>query len=432
MGPWRASIFWGRVLVLLAGLLLPTGAAYGVAGSYLGQQGFNEQVQNAADAAESALAAAATNGNTVRGASGTLGTLLLNSKELICSSWIIKFKTDIRNMHIAAAGMDGEAADRQANAIAKAEAFVNKLVKACDETFGLAPPPPGGGGGGGSTGGGAGGSAGGSNSGSGSGGSNDSGSTASPRLPGESTADYICRKRCAALYDAMLGALAAMDRANQAADQAAQAAAAAHAAADQARADLQNAQQQLAAQEARLSDLKSNPPPPMTSGRDAAQLQAWSDYSSARNSTQASIKALKDKIDRLQQDIKDKENDAKDKDKAAQKAKSDAEQAQADAQAAVDAYNACLKKCRDEAAMGGENVTIPPAPPPPKHHNSLLDNLHIGVGIGVGGGGGQRDDRDLHNHNGPRDQNGSPSQSESPGQTPGQTQNPGPSSKPQQ
>ena len=39
----------------------------------------------------------------MRGASGTLGTLLLNSKELICSSWIIKFKTDIRNMHIAAA-----------------------------------------------------------------------------------------------------------------------------------------------------------------------------------------------------------------------------------------------------------------------------------------------------------------------------------------
>ena len=58
---------------------------------------------------------------------------------------------------------------------------------------------------------------------------------------------------------------------------------------------------------------------------DAGQVQAWSDYNSARNSTQASIKALKDKIDRLKQDIKDKENDARDKDRAAQRAKSDAE-----------------------------------------------------------------------------------------------------------
>jgi len=402
----RISIVWGRVLVVAACLILSPTTAQAVVGSYLGQQGFNDEVQNAADAAESALAAAATNGNTVRGASGSLGQLLLNSGSLICNSWIIQFQLNIRNMHIAAATMDGDALTRQLNAIQKSEAFAAKLGQACEQSFGTTPPVGGGGSTGTGGGGVGGGGTGGGTTGPGAGGGT-TGPSTSGRLPGESTADFICRDRCRPAYGAMQDALKALDRANQAS-------ASAHAAAAQAAADLQSAQSQLADQETKLSQLRASPPPPLTGGRNAALEAQWTSYNNAVNSARASIRDLRGRIDRLKQEAKDLDKDAKDWDKRVQRA-------QADAQAAVDAYNDCVNRCRSAAAMGGEHVTIPQAPPPPPaRHDSILDHFSIGIGIG----GGRRDDDRRRDRNTDDSRKRDDSRSTSHTQNPGDTTSP--------
>ena len=72
------------------------------------------------------MAAAATKGESVRGASGALGLLAMNSGSLICSSWIIGFKLRTQKMH-----QDAVFHSDVDPLIQKAEDFVAKLEANC-------------------------------------------------------------------------------------------------------------------------------------------------------------------------------------------------------------------------------------------------------------------------------------------------------------
>jgi uncharacterized protein YukE len=187
----------------MAGIaFLPTHAS-AVVGAYLGEKGFSEQTQNAADTLESALAAAATKGDSVRGASGALGQLALNSGSLICSSWIISFKLRIQKMH-----QDAVFNSDLDPMIQKAEDFVAKLEANCARVGLLGPTAPQGGGvvaGGGKgtgRGKGTGGGSGGGSTPGGTGGVSDGPGAFTP-TPGSTTADEICRRNCADKQEAM-------------------------------------------------------------------------------------------------------------------------------------------------------------------------------------------------------------------------------------
>lgn len=119
----------------------------GLTGKVLGELGMDEQTQNMGDALQSELTAyAGTFGrgkvDTVRGASGAMGELALNSGELICNSWIIGFRVKIRNMIIENGQLDGEARDQHLQLIQKMQDFAAKLERECARVGLMGPQGP--------------------------------------------------------------------------------------------------------------------------------------------------------------------------------------------------------------------------------------------------------------------------------------------------
>lgn len=123
------------VAVFLVSLLLHTGAFQpaqaGPVGKALGDLGMDSETQNLGDALQGELAALKSQGNTVRGASGALSELALNSGELVCNSWIIGFNVKIRNMIIENEQLSGDVKIRHLQAITKMREFVSKLELEC-------------------------------------------------------------------------------------------------------------------------------------------------------------------------------------------------------------------------------------------------------------------------------------------------------------
>ncbi len=123
------------VSVLLASLLLAFAmfhsAQAGPVGSALGELGMDAETQTLGDTLQSELAALKTQGNTVRGASGALSELALNSGELICNSWLIGFNVKIRNMIIENEKLSGDVKIRHLQAITRMREFVSKLELEC-------------------------------------------------------------------------------------------------------------------------------------------------------------------------------------------------------------------------------------------------------------------------------------------------------------
>lgn len=115
--------------LLLAVMLQPAQA--GVVGKALGELGMDEQTQSLGDALQGELSALATKGNAVRGASGALTELTVNSGELICNAWLINFRVDIRNMIIENSVLSGDEQIRHTQVIQKMQAFVDKLALEC-------------------------------------------------------------------------------------------------------------------------------------------------------------------------------------------------------------------------------------------------------------------------------------------------------------
>ncbi|TQV77802.1 hypothetical protein [Denitrobaculum tricleocarpae] len=124
------SIFVFLVSLLLVPAAFQSAEA-GPVGKALGELGMDAETQNLGDALQSELAALKTQGNTVRGASGALSELALNSGELICNSWLIGFNVKIRNMIIENEKLSGDAKIRHLQAITKMREFVSKLELEC-------------------------------------------------------------------------------------------------------------------------------------------------------------------------------------------------------------------------------------------------------------------------------------------------------------
>ncbi len=97
----------------------------------------NQQIQNAAQAAEAAATAAAVGKENYRGASGSIATLLISSDTLICSSWIISFRVKYREMSVAASrGAD----TAELHALQKMQELMALVESNCDDV--LHPPHP--------------------------------------------------------------------------------------------------------------------------------------------------------------------------------------------------------------------------------------------------------------------------------------------------
>src|SRR5262245_35217091 len=91
-----------RMVAVLCLLTMLAPSTFGQSGTAAAGKaiGADPEVVNAAQAAEEALKAAATKGEATRGATGSIGTLLTDSDTLICSAWIVSFRTQYRNMII--------------------------------------------------------------------------------------------------------------------------------------------------------------------------------------------------------------------------------------------------------------------------------------------------------------------------------------------
>lgn len=167
----------------------------GLVGKTLGELGMDEQTQNMGDALQQELTAlAGTLGrgkvDTVRGASGALGELALNSGDLICNSWIIGFRIKIRNMIIENHNLEGDVGTQHLQAIQRMQEFADKLERECARVGFMGPQGP-------------------------TGLVDDKGKPVEAAPPetdggrvkprdGETTADEICRRKCAREYAKML------------------------------------------------------------------------------------------------------------------------------------------------------------------------------------------------------------------------------------
>jgi hypothetical protein len=295
---------------------VPTYAA-AVVGAYLGEKGFSEQTQNAADALESELAAAATKGESVRGASGALGQIVLNSGNLICNAWIIQFKIWIQKMH-----QDATLDSSLDPLIKKAEELVAKLEAECTRT-GLIGQTPGGTGGGTTAGGGIGGGTGGKGGAAGgTGGVSDGPGAFTPRF-GWTTADEICERNCADKYYAMQKAVSEYERVDRLAKIAEDEVRKAENAA-------RDAESKLASLTSELASVEQNQP---AAGAPASAQLAWN---SARNTLRASIKRISDALPGLKKTAAEERHTADNLSAHAKELKAAADEARA-------AYEECVR-----------------------------------------------------------------------------------------
>lgn len=344
-------------ILLLAALL--AGEASAVSGAYLGEKGFDEQVQNAAEAAESALAGAATNGETVRGASGAMAQIVTNSGSLICNAWIIDFEIRIRNMHLEAGKLDGDALNRQLDAIRKSEDFVARLEKACTDVglVGQTPKPKGG-------------QAVPPQGGATAPAPND-GTKVQPR-EGETLADEICRRKCASEYGAMLEAQRALEQAQKSARRAMEVA-------DAARGEFTEAEQGLKDAQQKLEALKANRPT-ATGTPTAAQQEQFAQHHSQLSGTRARIEALEGELPRLRQEAAEKQQTAATLERAVT-------QREAELAQASETYNGCLRRCISAAQSAGEKTTLAVPPPNTSRLRELLQKQKSAAQSRMSGGG---------------------------------------------
>lgn len=329
-----------RIILFSLLLILPMQARAGLPGAVLNENGYSEQAQNAADAAYNALAGLATHGETVRGGSGPLAELALNSGSLICNSWIIAIRQNIKRLSIASASMGGDSPEyaRTADALRKLEELAAVIERECTEK-GLIGSGGGvvvGGGGGGGNGGGT------AEGGGGASGGGDDGRVR-PR-EGETIADEICRRKCADAEVAMIRAERENERAQEEARKTAQRAREAATARD-------NAERELTAKRAELQRLQANRPAPIRGSATNAQINEWTRYNR--------------RLDALNRDIPDLESrlpGLRDRAASARRvADSDAAYAartQAAYNAARDAYYDCLRRCKSAAEAAGERTTL--------------------------------------------------------------------------
>lgn len=139
MNPRRCLLRRKPLRGLIAALILGLADAGGVrAQSATGEIGkainADPQVASAAQAAEEALKTVATQGESTRGATGAIGQLITESDILICSAWILSFRTRYRQMVIEM-NADGELDTQEAEALRAMERLMTVVEKACDKVL---------------------------------------------------------------------------------------------------------------------------------------------------------------------------------------------------------------------------------------------------------------------------------------------------------
>ncbi|MEO9468725.1 hypothetical protein [Parasphingorhabdus sp.] len=93
--------------------------------------GMSEQSQNLASVGDSAMTAIAGKSAAVRGATGAINQLLVESDELICSSWTIQMRVHIRNMQLEEYQLRGNDKLKMQKAIVALNQFSAKLQEEC-------------------------------------------------------------------------------------------------------------------------------------------------------------------------------------------------------------------------------------------------------------------------------------------------------------
>lgn len=322
---------WRLIAVSLFIFIFSAGSVNaGVVGKALGELGMDEEVQNLGDTLQSELSALKTKGNSVRGASGALTELTVNSGELICNAWLIGFRVDIRNMIIENASLSGDALIRHTEVIKKMQAFVEKLELECTRV-GLI---------------GDGGTGGGDED-----ESEEDTSEDEPEedwrltpLPGETIADAICRHRCQGEYNNMK---AWNDSAKKA-----------EATAKKAKAKLASAKKTVSKLEKDLADSK----------KTAAKASRILRRGISGDSTFAERRAVeqagqdhnlaKHNIERFTRDLKFAKKKLKKAEAEAKSWQDYAEWMERYAEEARQAYYDCLKRCLAQAKAAGEKTTL--------------------------------------------------------------------------
>ncbi len=328
--------------VLLVLLFLPTQALSGLPGAVLNENGFSEQAQSAADAAFNAVSGLATKGEAVRGGSGPLAELALNSGSIICNSWIISIRQNIKSLSIASSrmGSDSEEYIKTADAIRKLTELAEIVERECTEKD-LIGQPPSSSGVASSSSGVTGGSSGATEGSSGQ--SSAGGRPATPR-DGETVADEICRRQCESQQAAMYRAERDNDRKQEEARKTRQRA-------DEAKRALEEAERNLNNARTERDRLKGNKPPAMGSNASNALLRQWEQYNNSLNNLERQIPDIERQLSRL----RDRNTSAQ---RVADFDAGEARRAQEAYAAAVNAYNACLRRCVKTAKDAGEGTTL--------------------------------------------------------------------------
>ena len=329
------------VLLTLIAFVTATPAYAGPVGQALDQLGMSDQVQNAGDALQQELTAAATHGESVRGASGAMAEIALNSGELICNAWIISFHIHIRNMIIDSNRMYGDRLNHQLELIQKAQEFVSQLERECTRVGLIGDGPVGGNGNGNGEDG--------PDSWDGEGedtdGDGEADGPAITPLPGETIADAICRHRCLDEYNEwqkQLRWLREDEQAKRDADEEVR----------RTRERLNHKERELADAEAertRLRDFLMTPHGPRISHSERQEMIR--SHRRLSYLDRYKLPRLRRDIERLRQDLQQAQRFADIMQRAVEHRRTQEAAARA-------AYYACLRHCLQQAEDAGEETTI--------------------------------------------------------------------------
>lgn len=134
----RALALATLVLTCVTGMDVAVAAAQSVTGMS-GVFAENPQIENAAQAAEEAIKAVATEGDSWGGASGSIATLLTNTDTLFCAGWIITFRDHYHQLQqetILNPTLE------QQRALQEMARLLDIVIAECDKILSDPPPEP--------------------------------------------------------------------------------------------------------------------------------------------------------------------------------------------------------------------------------------------------------------------------------------------------
>ncbi len=334
LNPCRGMLLLSVALMILHGAAMASGFSDKFAEKVTKDPQAQEQIKNAADALESTVESAITNGETTRGASGPMMQLVSSSDTLICSAWIISFRLEVDRLTGIAAHRDMTAKEHQIQQAARE--LLSRVERACDKVLqpgsatsvtspatGAAAPPPAD--------------------------APTAGQPFTPR-PGWSITDEICARKCAAESAADQRAdwnqYRAEDNERKAREQ------------------LSSAERELAAErenltraEARLEAARANLDRLETFNRRAGGVTKGSPSDMNLSNARGSARGAQQDVDRARRRVETKEQAASQARESAARATAARERAEQEAANAQAALDSCLRDCYKRAGSAPGSST---------------------------------------------------------------------------